>query len=207
MTRQVRAPWRRRRIERYEEAHLSVSSSEAKPWALCFTRMRVNAQEEKRKHGITCHTSSPLETGVPQRDFRVWLHPKRRLACPLRRLPMKPNGPRRRRRIDVPRRSTLLRSDQYANCAKRYSISSTEAKSRDLCRARMRRNEQAENESTILHMIRVAPWRRGAPKAQDGCASKRHPSTQRKVCQLCKVPLRIVNGSEVERSLLRSYAT
>ena len=24
------------------------------------------------------------------------------------------------------------------------------------------------NESTILHMIRVAPWRRGAPKAQDG---------------------------------------
>ena len=24
-------------------------------------------------------------------------------------------------------------------------------------------------------MIRVAPWRRGAPKAQDGCASKRHP--------------------------------
>ena len=31
------------------------------------------------------------------------------------------------------------------------------------------------NESTVLHMIRVAPWRRGAPKAQDGCASKRHP--------------------------------
>ena len=24
------------------------------------------------------------------------------------------------------------------------------------------------NESTVLHMIRVAPWRRGAPKAQDG---------------------------------------
>ncbi len=159
--------------------------------------MRVNGQEEKRKHGITCHTSSPLETGVPQRDFRVWLHPKRRLACPLRRLPMKPNGPRRRRRIDVPRRGTpstqrpvcqlcktllhvingseavgslphsyaskcagretkaryympyeqplgegarrrrrmdvprrgtLLRSSQYGNCAKRYSISSSEAK-------------------------------------------------------------------------------
>ena len=45
--------WRRRRIEWHEEAHLSVSSSEAKPWALYFTRMRVNAQEEKRKHGIT----------------------------------------------------------------------------------------------------------------------------------------------------------
>ena len=84
----------------------SISSTEAKSIDLCRARMRVNAQEEKRKHGITCHTSSPLETGVPQRDFRVWLHPKRRLACPLRRLPMKPNGPRRRRRIDVPRRGT-----------------------------------------------------------------------------------------------------
>ena len=49
--------------------------------------------------------------------------------------------------------------------------------------------------------------KRGAPKAQDRCASKRHPSMQRSVCQLCKAPLRIVNGSEVERSLPRSYAT
>ena len=106
----------------------SVSSSEAKLWALYLTRIRVNAQEERRKHGITCHTSSPLETGVPQRDFRVWLHPKRRLACPLRRLPMKPNGPRRRRRIDVPRRGTLLCSGQYANCAKRDFVSSFRAK-------------------------------------------------------------------------------
>jgi hypothetical protein len=175
--------------------------------------MRINAQEEKRKHGITCHTSSPLETGVLQRDSRVWLHPKRRLACPLGRLPMKPNGARRRRRIDVPRRGTpstqrpvcqlykallrivngskavgslphsyaskcagretkaryymryeqplgegarrrrridvprrvtLLRSGQYANCAKRYSVSSSEAKPRALCLTRMRRNEQGE---------------------------------------------------------------
>ena len=90
--------------------------------------MRVNAQEEKRKHGITCNTSSLLETGVPQRDFQVWLNPKRRLACPLRRLPMKPNGPRRRRRIDVPRRGTLLRSGQYANSAKRDFVSSFRAK-------------------------------------------------------------------------------
>ena len=45
-------------------------------------------------------TSSPLETEVPQRDFRVWPNPKRRLACPLRRLPVRPNGPRRRRRIE-----------------------------------------------------------------------------------------------------------
>ena len=45
-------------------------------------------------------TSSPLETEVPQRDFRVWPNPKRRLACPLRRLPVRPNGPRQRRRID-----------------------------------------------------------------------------------------------------------
>ena len=44
--------------------------------------------------------SRPLETEVPQRDFRVWPNPKRRLACPLRRLPVKPNGPRRRRRIE-----------------------------------------------------------------------------------------------------------
>ena len=63
MTRQPSNPWRRRRIERYEEAHLSVSSSEAKPWALYFTRMRVNTQEEKRKHGIAYDTSSPLEKG------------------------------------------------------------------------------------------------------------------------------------------------
>ena len=26
---------------------------------------------------------------------------------------------------------------------------------------------RGRNESTVLHMIRVAPWRRGAPKAQD----------------------------------------
>ena len=31
------------------------------------------------------------------------------------------------------------------------------------------------NESTVLHAIRVAPWRGGAPKAEDRCASKRHP--------------------------------
>ena len=46
-------------------------------------------------------TSSPLETEVPQRDFRVWPNPKRRLACPLRRLPVRPNGPRQRRRMDL----------------------------------------------------------------------------------------------------------
>ena len=63
------------------------------------------------------------------------------------------------------------------------------------------------NESTVLHMIRVAPWRRGAPKAEDGCALKRHPSTQRTACQLCKALFYIVNGSEVDRSLPRSYAS
>ena len=77
----------------------SVSSSEAKPWALCLTRMRVNAQEEKRKHGITCHTSSPLEKG--RAEGAGWM-------C-LEEAP-------------------LLRSDQYANCAKRYSVSSFRAK-------------------------------------------------------------------------------
>ena len=55
------------------------------------------------KSRVTSHnndTSKPLETEVPQRDFRVWPNPKRRLACPLRRLPVRPNGPRRRRRMD-----------------------------------------------------------------------------------------------------------
>ena len=55
------------------------------------------------KSRVTSHnndTSRPLETEVPQRDFRVWPNPKRRLACPLRRLPVRPNGPRRRRRIE-----------------------------------------------------------------------------------------------------------
>ena len=49
--------------------------------------------------------------------------------------------------------------------------------------------------------------KRCAPKAQDGCASKRHSSTQRSVWQLCKAPLRIVISSEAERSLSCSYAT
>ncbi len=66
---------------------------------------------------------------------------------------------------------------------------------------------RVRNESTVLHMIRAAPWRRGAPKAQDRCASKRHPSTQRPVCQLCKALLRIVIGSEFEGSLPHSYAS
>ena len=44
-------------------------------------------------------TSSPLETEVVQRDFRVWPNPKRRLAYPLRRLSVRPNGPRKRRRM------------------------------------------------------------------------------------------------------------
>ena len=77
----------------------SVSSSEAKPWALYLTRMRVNAQEEKRKHGIAYDTSSPLEKG--RAEGAGWM-------C-LEEAP-------------------LLRRDQYANCAKRYSISSFRAK-------------------------------------------------------------------------------
>ena len=55
------------------------------------------------KSWVTSHNndmSRPLETEVPQRDFRVWPNPKRRLACPLRRLPVRPNGPRQRRRMD-----------------------------------------------------------------------------------------------------------
>ena len=144
-----------------------------------------------------------METGVPQRDFRVWLHPKRRLACPLRRLPMKPNGPRRRRRIDVPRRGTLLRSGQYDNCENVTSYRQRK-RSREIFAALVCDvTSRLRNESTVLHMIRVAPWRRGAPKAEDRCASKRHPSTQRSVCQLCKALLRIVISSEA-RNLCHS---
>ena len=105
--------------------------------------------------------SSHLETGVLQRDSRVWLHPKRCLACPLGRLPMKPNGARRRRRMDVPRRGTLLRSGQYDNCAKRCSASSSEAKPRDLCRARMRRNEQAEKRKHGITCHTSSPLEKG----------------------------------------------
>ena len=57
---------------------------------LCFLELAV----------LYYDTSRPLETEVPQRDFRVWPNPKRRLACPLRRLPVRPNGPRQRRRIE-----------------------------------------------------------------------------------------------------------
>ena len=77
----------------------SVSSSEAKPWALYLTRMRVNVQEEKRKHGITCHTSSPLEKGRAKGAGWMCLE-----------------------------EAHLLRSDQYGDCAKRYSVSSFRAK-------------------------------------------------------------------------------
>ena len=77
--------------------------------------MRVNAQEEKRKHGITCNTSRPLEKGRAKGAGWMCLE-----------------------------EAPLLRSDQYAKCAKRYSILSTEAKSRELYRARMRGNERAE---------------------------------------------------------------
>ena len=49
--------------------------------------------------------------------------------------------------------------------------------------------------------------KRCAPKAQDRCASKRHPSTQRSVWQLCKALLRIVIGSVSEGSLPHSYAS
>ena len=117
-------------------------------------------------------------------------------------------GARRRRRIDVPRRGTPF----YAATSMATVQSATPYRQRKRSReifvalvcdvmSRLR------NESTILHMIRVAPWRRGAPKAQDRCASKRHSSTQRPICQLCKAPLRIVIGSEAVGFLPHSYAS
>ena len=127
----------------------SASSSEAKSRDLCRARMRVNAQEEKRKRGITCNTSSPLEKG--RAEGAGWM-------C-------------------------LEEAPFYA------AVSMTTVQSATPCCQRKRSREifaalvcdvtsRLRNESTVLHMIRVAPWRRGAPKAQDRCASKRHPSTQ-----------------------------
>ena len=70
-------------------------------------------------------------------------------------------GARRRRRIDVPRRGTLLRSDQYDNSAKRHSVSSTEVKSRDLCLTRMRVNAQEEKRKHSITCHTSRPLEKG----------------------------------------------
>ena len=150
----------------------SVSSSEAKPWALYLTRMRVNAQEEKRKHGITCDTSSPLEKG--RAEGAGWMCLEEAPFCAAdSMISVQSATPYRQRK-----RSREIFAALVCDVTSRL-----------------------RNESTVLHMIRAAPWRRGAPKAQDGCASKRHPSMQRSVCQLCKALLRIVIESVAEKSL------
>ena len=94
--------------------------------------MRVNAQEEKRKHGITCHTSRPLEKGRAEGAGWMCLE-------------------------EVP----LLRSSQYDNSAKRYSMSSTEAKSRDLCLTRMRVNAQEEKRKHGITCHTSSPLEKG----------------------------------------------
>ena len=94
--------------------------------------MRVNAQEEKRKHGITCNTSSPLEKG--RAEGAGWM-------C-LEEAP-------------------LLRSDQYDNSAKCNSVSSTEAKSRDLCLTRMRVNAQEEKRKHGITCNTSSPLEKG----------------------------------------------
>ena len=83
-------------------------------------RMTIRGERMGSHLGDTLHVlelavlyydaSRPLETEVPQRDFRVWPNPKRRLACPLRRLPVRPNGPAPKAQDRVPRRGTTLRS-------------------------------------------------------------------------------------------------
>ena len=92
--------------------------------------------------GVIYDTSRPLETEVPQRDFRVWPNPKRRLACPLRHLPVRPNGPRQRRRMD-PRSGVK----DYVRLPV-FHLSSR-PKWRDLfCRAVNRERGKGEKEST-----------------------------------------------------------
>ena len=70
-------------------------------------------------------------------------------------------GARRRRRMDVPRRGTLLRNGQYDNCAKRYSVSSSEANSRDLCLTRMRVNAYAEKRKHGITCNTSSPLEKG----------------------------------------------
>ena len=168
MTRQPRGPWRRRRIERYEEAHLSVSSSEAKAREPYHLHKSTKCEYREREVSTCTPTGQPLGEGprrrrridVPRRGTPSTQRSVRQLCkAPLHignrseavgSLPHSyaskyagretkaryymqyeqplGEGARRRRRIDVPRRGTLLRSGQYGNCAKRYSMSSTEAK-------------------------------------------------------------------------------
>ena len=136
--------------------------------------MRVNSREERRKHGITCHTSSPLEKG--RAEGAGWMCLEEALFyAETSMATVQSAAPYRQRK-----RSRRIFAALVCDVTSRV-----------------------RNESTILHMIRVAPWRRGAPKAQDRCASKRHPSTQRSVWQLCKAPLRIVISSEA-RNLCHS---
>ena len=142
----------------------SVSSFRVKPWALCRALMRVNAQVEKRKHGIAYDLSRPLETGVPQRDFRVWLYPKRRLACPLRRLPMKPNGPRRRRRIECLEEAPFTGAVIPITARRHFPASSSRAQPRDLCCTRMRVNAQAEKQKHGIAYDLSSPLEKGRAK-------------------------------------------
>ena len=130
----------------------SMLSLEAKPWALCLTRMRVNAQEEKRKYGIAYDMSSPLEKGRAKGAGWMCLE-------------------------EAPFYVAVSMTTVQSATPYRQWKRSREIFAALVCDVTSR----LRNESTVLHMIRVAPWRRGAPKAQDGCASKRHPSTQRSV--------------------------
>ena len=160
--------------------------------------------------------------GVLQRDSRVWLHAKRRLACPLGRLPMKPNGARRRHRIDVPRRGTPSTQRPVCQLCKAllrivigseverslpHSYASKCAGRETKARYYMQYEQPLGDGSPAEGLPSLAPCKeapslptrapsyeakRCAPKAQNRCASKRHPSTQWSVCQFCKARLRIV---------------
>ena len=109
----------------------SVSSSEAKPWALYLTRIRVNAQEEKRKHGITCHTSRPLEKGRAEGGGWMCLE-------------------------EAPFYAAVSMTTVQSATPYRQWKRSREIFAALVCDVTSR----GRNESTVLHMIRVAPWRR-----------------------------------------------
>ena len=90
--------------------------------------MRVNAQEEKRKHGITCNTSSPLGDGSPAEGLPSLASSKEAPSLPTKAPSYEAKRPAPKAQDRVPRRGTLLRSGQYDNCAKRHSVSSFRAK-------------------------------------------------------------------------------
>ena len=106
------APWRRRRIDVPRRGAFLCSGQYAN-CAKALLRIVIGSEfEGSLPHSYACK-SAGRETKA-----RYYMPYEQPLG----------EGARRRRRMDVPRRGTLLRSGQYANSAKRYFVSSFRAK-------------------------------------------------------------------------------